>query len=212
MPYSRALTAELSGTSVRQLDYWRTSTPPVLRAERSVGSRVLYSFRDLVAARTVSRLRQDTSLQKIRRALESLVGLGHTQHLAAYKLIASGDTVVLVRDDESVDLVKYPGNHLLIDLRMVLVGFSGADGRRVPNLQRPRRHLSLQPDVLGGIPVAAGSRVAYSLIAELVFGGVPPDQVSRYYPAVGAAAARDAADLARVVEMRLPVAERRLIG
>ena len=82
MSYPPKLTAALTGATIRQLSHWRSSRAPagaVLVPEISSGRPLLYSFRDVVALRTCVRLRQETSLQKIRRALDTLredLGLG----------------------------------------------------------------------------------------------------------------------------------------
>lgn len=55
MPVSPVLAAALSGASTGQLAYWRsarTSEPLLAPAHHQPGSRVSYSFRDIVAIRT----------------------------------------------------------------------------------------------------------------------------------------------------------------
>jgi DNA-binding transcriptional MerR regulator len=99
--YPAPIAAALSGTSIRQLTYWRSSARggPLLRPENSGANRVLYSFRDVVALRTVAYLREEVSLQRIRRAVETLRNLGSREHLSRYRLVAEGGSVVWVTDD-----------------------------------------------------------------------------------------------------------------
>lgn len=204
MAYDPRMASALSGATIRQLSYWRRSVPPLLVPEVSARRPVLYSFRDLVALRTFVKLRGERSLQSIRKALNTLrTSLRKTEHLSRYVLYAQGKrSIVLVEEDGSagVELVERPGQQvLLIKLKDVLESFS-LDGIEVPNLARPRKHVSVEPTVRGGYPVVAGTRVAYDLVAGLVRDGVPPREVKEYYPSVSADAARDAASFADYVD------------
>lgn len=84
MSYAPKLAAVLSGATIRQLAYWRKPGPdgqPILAPEYSATRPIDYSFRDVIALRTCVRLRQEASLQKIRRALDTLrVDLGQRDH------------------------------------------------------------------------------------------------------------------------------------
>jgi uncharacterized protein (DUF433 family)/DNA-binding transcriptional MerR regulator len=208
MGYSAPIAAALSGTSVRQLAYWRSAGHggPLLRPEFARDSRVLYSFRDVVALRTVAYLREEVSLQRIRRAVETLRDLGSREHLSRYRLVADAGSVVWVTDLGSgatpggVDLVLRPGQEVLVGLRDVLSAFTNAAGLEVPDFTHPRPKLHVDADVLAGYPVVAGTRVPFDLVAGLVAGGVPVARVGDYYPGVGAEAAAQAADYAAYVE------------
>ncbi len=201
--YSSQLAAALSGATQRQLAHWRRggTAGPVLVPEVSAKPpRVLYSFRDLLALRTCVYLRREVSLQRIRKAIENLRGLGEYEHLSRYRLVSDGDTVVLVEDDGVTDLVRDPGQGVLVVMSDVLEPFAAREGVVVPHLFHPRRHLEMDPDTRGGEPMIAGTRVPYSLVAGLVKDGIPPEKVAEYYPAVSTEAARDAADFAVYVE------------
>jgi DNA-binding transcriptional MerR regulator len=93
--YEPKLTASLSGATIRQLAHWRnpaSSRGAILVPEVSHIRPILYSFRDVVALRTCVRLRQETSLQKIRLALNTLrEDLGEREHLSSYVLVAEND-------------------------------------------------------------------------------------------------------------------------
>ncbi|HVU72043.1 MAG TPA: DUF433 domain-containing protein [Mycobacteriales bacterium] len=209
MAYGSALTAELTGATTRQLGYWRNGTPPVLEPEISRRP-LLYSFRDLLALRTVAKLRTDHSLQGIRRALDNLRDLGNFDHLSRYRLVGDGRSIALVESsNEAIDLLKKPGQEILVKLSDVVRSFE-TETRVVPDLRRPRPNLRIDPKLLGGFPVAANSRVPYDVVAELVLDGVEPDDVHQYYPTVSADAARDAADFALQVDQQRSPQERRL--
>ncbi|WP_405142385.1 DUF433 domain-containing protein [Sphaerisporangium sp. NBC_01403] len=170
---------------------------------------VLYSFRDVVALRTCVKLRNDTSLQKIRRALDTLRDdLKERDHLSAYRLITDGGTIYLMAPDQAVDLVRSKANLVIHEMVDVLRPFY-RDGRHIPDLLRPREHVTVDPAVRGGIPVIKGTRIPYDEVAALLRDGVPAEQISDYYPSVSAPAARDAADFAAYVNSYEPSREPR---
>ena len=199
MAFEPKVAAALSGLSTQRLAYWRRTG--ALVPEVSSDRPVLYSYRDLVALRTFAYLRGDRSLQSIRRALGNLRDMGETEHLSAYRLVSQGRrSIALVKDEGAVDLVERPGQTLtVVKLGDVLRSFPFGD-IEVPNLAHPRQHISVDPGVRAGHPVVTGTRVPFELIAGLVRDGVPPEEVSQFYPSVDAAAARDAADLAEYIE------------
>lgn len=79
----------------------------------------------------------------------------------------------------------------------------------IPDLLRPREHVTVDPAVRGGIPVIKGTRIPYDEVAALLRDGVPAEQISDYYPSVSAPAARDAADFAAYVNSYEPSREPR---
>lgn len=203
MAYSSHLAAALSGCSLRQLAYWRSSRghEPLLPAELATDTRAIYSFRDVIALRTVAYLREDVSLQKIRQAVANLRDLGNREHLSRYRLVASGRSIIWVVGEEAVDLVLRPGQQVMAQMSDVLAPFVNARGLDVPDLFRPRELVSVDQDVLAGYPVIAGTRVPFDAIASLVADGVPPEEIDIYYPQVSADAAEQAHDYARYVEL-----------
>ena len=205
MAYASTMAAALSGATVSQLRHWRrrSGAGPLLAPELSVAPRVFYSFRDLLALRTFVHLRQNASLQKIRVAINNLRELGEIDHLASYRLVSGrGGIIQLVSgDDEAIDLVRHPGQRLLlVFMGDVIEPFPVRPGVVVPHLLRPRAHLSVDPEIQGGTPVIADTRVPYDAVATLMREDVPAEEVSAYYPAVTAAAARDALDFAMYVD------------
>ncbi len=170
---------------------------------------VLYSFRDLVALRACVKLRNDTSLQKIRRALDTLRDdLGEREHLSAYQLVADDSTIYLVEPERATDLVRNKTNLVIYQMVDVLKPFY-RDGRHIPDLLRPREHVAVDPAVRGGIPVIEGTRVPYDDVAALLRDGVSAERISDYYPSVSATAARDAGDFADYVDSYEPLKEQR---
>jgi DNA-binding transcriptional MerR regulator len=73
--FTTAQAAQITGFSVRQLDYWAISKLliPTLNQSNGPGTRKLYSFDDLVRLHFIKRLRQEGwSIQKIRGVIKHL--------------------------------------------------------------------------------------------------------------------------------------------
>ena len=84
----------------------------------------LYSFRDLVALRTVAWLRTNTSLQKVRRAFAQLGEFDLTDHPAAYEFAVGGGGIAVWTDAGFMDLVKNPGQYQFYTLADVFRPFN----------------------------------------------------------------------------------------
>jgi uncharacterized protein (DUF433 family)/DNA-binding transcriptional MerR regulator len=206
MSYAPNMAAALSGATISQLRHWRnprTSAGPLLEPEISSESRIIYSFRDLLALRTFVRLRRDASLQRIRRAVSSLRDLGEVGHLSSYRLVsdASGNIRFLTEEEEEIELARRPGQLLLIvKMADVIESFPVRPGVVVPDLFKPRTHITVDPAMQAGFPVIAGTRVPYDAVASLMREDVPAEKISEYYPTVTAEAARDALDFSLYVD------------
>jgi uncharacterized protein (DUF433 family)/DNA-binding transcriptional MerR regulator len=193
--FETRLAAALSGATVRQLTYWRRQE--ILVPEVSAQRVVLYSFRDVVAARTVTYLRDSRSLHSIRKALNGLRLIGESGHLSSYKLVPHGKRgISLVDGGRALDLVDQPGQILLSQV----FGSFPAEDIEVPNLFTPRPLISVNPDVRGGHPVVKDTRVPFDVVADLVRDGVGADDVQEFFPSVTADAARDAVSYADYVD------------
>ncbi len=194
------LTAVLTGASVGQLRYWRRQDRRLLVPEIS-SNPALYSFRDLVALRTVVRLRRTHSLQAIRTAFSNLREFDLTEHPSQYQLVAHGKSIVLIQEGkEAMDLVKSPGSYLLATMDNIFAEFETRSGRQVVDFLAPRPHLAIREKRLGGWPTAENSRVPYDSIAALMATGeVSAADVPHYYPSVTPEAAADAASFAAEV-------------
>jgi uncharacterized protein (DUF433 family) len=209
--YAPKLAAALSGATIRQLAYWRKPGPDglaVLAPEYSATRPIDYSFRDVIALRTCVRLRQEASLQKIRRALDTLrVDLGLRDHLSSYRLVADGSTIYLADSDHAVDLSRQKGNVVIHEFIEVLQPFY-VQGRQIPALLEPREHVQVDPGVRGGEPVISGTRIPYDEVAALLRDGVAAEDIGEFFPQVSPEAARDAYDFASYVDSYVQPPER----
>lgn len=206
MAFPVPIASVLSGASVDQLAYWRKPTraaPPLLVPETKRSGRYLYSWADVVALRSIVYLRQEKSLPRIRRAVELLRALESDQweHLARYTLIGTKQSI-LVRTPagDLLDLEQQPAT--VVDevlMADVLDSFSTRDGRSVPALRKPRPMLTVDPYVLAGYPVIAGTRVPFDVVAGFADEGVPAAEIIEMYPSVQPESVEDAQDFARQV-------------
>lgn len=197
------LTSTLSGASVRQLRRWNATglLVPEVQARR----KLLYSFRDVVALRTVVRLRSAAaSLQKVRRAFANMPALDFTEHPSRYQFGTNGKTIVIADvDGNMIDLVKNPGQYQMHSLAEIFASFTTNRGEVVVDFLRPRERLEIRAGRMGGWPTIANTRIPYDTIANLLADGdISPEGVSYYYPEVDAEAARDALDFHSAVRSR----------
>lgn len=183
MAYTTALTAALGGVTEAQLAHWRRPPNPLLVAEFTAPGKVRYSFRDLLAVRIVANLRTEVSLQKIRKAVANLKDLDDFAHLSNYQLVADSDTIVWV-GDPPIDILKRPGQQMLVTMRDVLGEFVGWTGATVVPLARPKPGVMVSPGVLQGFPVIEHSRVPYDTVASLAAEGFDAQTIRKFYPSV----------------------------
>ena len=134
-------------------------------------------------------IREEHSLQKIRRAVQNLRDLGNTEHVSRYQLLATPAGI-------GTDLVREPGNRPLDVTLADVVGPFDTATRHVAALFKPRELLDVDPDVCGGYPVVTGTRVLFDQVASLVTDGVRPEHIDRCFPGITAAAAEDATSFA----------------
>lgn len=200
MAFDVKLTSLLTGATPSQLERWRRIgvLVPETRAKRPP----LYSFRDLVALRTLVFLRAQTSGQRLARAFSTMDMLALTEHPSRYSLGTDGDTIVVLDPDshQTVDLVRNPGNAVHATFADVFRSFEDFRGRPVVDFQRPSEHLQVDLRTLGGWPTVQNTRVPYDLVAQLVDNeSVFPEDVTELYPNVSAAAAQDAVEFSAKV-------------
>jgi len=206
MAFPVPITSVLTGATVAQLAYWRKDTrssPALLVPENKRSGRYLYSWADVVALRSIVYLRSEKSLPKIRRAVATLRRLESDQwtHLAGYKLISTPRTI-LVRtpSGQLLDVEQHPGTVVTETLmRDVLAPFETRTGRTVPALRQPRPHITVDPQVLGGYPVLAGTRVPFDAVASLADDDLEPAEISAIYPSAVPEAIADALAFAQQV-------------
>lgn len=206
--YNSRLTATLTGATPAQLAYWRRDNGqgPLLLPEYGVSPRALYSFRDVVALRICVRLRRETSLQRVRRAVAHLQQVAPDAHLSAHTLKSAGRTIVwLTEDGDYIDTVEQPGQPgIRVVMEEVFASFETADGRKVPDLTAPAPGLSINDEVRGGYPVLEGTRIPYDTVAGLIHDGLTEDDVIALYPTATVGGIHGAVELSDLVDQAEP--------
>jgi DNA-binding transcriptional MerR regulator len=137
--------ARLAGISYRQLDHWaRTGlvTPSLSLADPGSGRPRCYSFADIVALRTVGKLLElGVSTQAVRRVAVQLQRFGESQPLGEVRLVASGDDIVVVTDDDAVlSVLRKPGQGVLqfvVDIGAVIRELDGSLAQHPPVTGEP---------------------------------------------------------------------------
>ncbi|UCZ89848.1 DUF433 domain-containing protein [Gordonia sp. WA4-43] len=201
MAFPVDLTVTLTGATTAQLSSWRGGKTPLLVPEVARRPRALYSFRDLVALRTVVYLRSEIPLQRVRKAFQALQEMDLTDHPSRYQLWTDGVSVFLLLDEDiSMDLVHRRGQQMLAGLGDVFAPFRNFRDQEVVDFLHPRHRLEVRERRLGGWPTVAGTRVPFDVVADLVTDGdVSPEEVSDFYPTVSPADVPDAVSFAEQV-------------
>lgn len=199
MSFPVNLTSVLTGLTESQLRNLRKKeiVVPEVRKERPP----LYSFRDLVALRSIARLRAEHSAQGIAKAFKNLDLEDLTEHPSMYKFGAVDGTIVIDRDGQAMDLLRRPGNMMAYTFEEVTRAFSGWRGKEVVDFNKPHRNVEVSYGRLGGWPTIADTRVPFDTISDLVdMKTVFPEDVQDFYPTVSEQAAADAVDFSQIVE------------
>lgn len=200
MSYDSKLASFLSGASRSQLDGWAHSG--VLQPELSTRPR-RYSFRDIVALRTIAKLRSKVSLQKIRAALATLQDQDFNEHLSTYRFATDGRSVKLWTDEGWLDLVSNPGQWEMYNFEDIYGAFPNWKNRTVPPLLQPHEGIEIDPERLHGTPVITGTRVPYELVVDLCTGedALEPEEFEDAYPSL------KQADIAHALEFDSAIKE-----
>src|ERR1035438_3885381 len=115
--FSLGQLAILSGVKPRTLDHWAATgfLRPSIQKARGTGTKRVYSFSDVVAARVVSELRAaGVSLQKLGKVVTELRKLKFTDgSLAGLRLIVSGKDVCLKDNQDLISMFSHPGQAFL---------------------------------------------------------------------------------------------------
>ena len=200
MSFPDKLTATLTGTTTRQLYDWRRKG--VLIPEVQTQNPALYSFRDLVAVRTVAFLRSQVSFQKVRRAFDNLRQLDYLDHPSTYRFGTDGKTIAIEdRNGVVVDLVAQKGQYVMFTLEEIFREFTNFAGTKVVDFERPLPRLEVNPRRMGGWPTIAGTRVPYDAVSDLLADGFySSDDVGHFFPTVSRSDAEDALHFSELVE------------
>jgi len=131
-------------------------------------------------------LRQQTSLQKIRKAVAYLLEQHPITHLSAHSLKAGpgGKTIVWIADDgDFVDVVEHPGQPgIRVVMEQIFGEFTTESGRTVPDLRSPAPGLAIDREIRGGYPVLKGTRLPFDAVSSLTRDGLTDAEIIEIYP------------------------------
>lgn len=196
MAFDLKTASVLSGLTVHQLRAW--SADGTLVPEFNDSRETRYSFRDIIAARSLGLLRKDFSAQAIKKAIRVLRRYNYQDHLAAYRIGHDG-RVVLLEEPETgniMNLSNQEGQYRIFRFGEIWEPYINFKGHQVPALAHPRPGLTVDPDRLGGWPTIGNSRIGYDHIAGLIDGDtITVDDIPYYYPSVSPEQAADALSL-----------------
>lgn len=191
MAFTIEMASFLTGATNYQLRSWKTKgiVVPEVRSERPM----LYSFRDLVALRTITRLRSRNPLQRIRRALDTLSDQELQEHISEYRFATDGRSIKVWTEAGFLDLVNNPGQWEFVSLEDIYAPFENMNGREVPHFLQPSDGIELRADRLGGWPLIEGTRVPFDCITDLLSDeDMSIEEIQEYYPNVSASAVEQA--------------------
>jgi DNA-binding transcriptional MerR regulator len=110
--YSFGQVVSLSGVKARTLDHWAATgfLAPSIKEAVGTGTRRVYSFSDVVAARVAVDLKfAGASLQGLRRVVKELRKMDFTEPLAEARLIVSGKDIYLRDNQYLISMLTKPG-------------------------------------------------------------------------------------------------------
>jgi DNA-binding transcriptional MerR regulator len=114
--FSFGQVVRLSGVKARTLDHWAATNflAPSIKKAAGTGTKRVYSFSDVVAARVARDLRSaGASLQGLRKAVKEIRKREFTHPLAETRLIVSGKDVQLKTNEGVISMLRYSGQALL---------------------------------------------------------------------------------------------------
>jgi len=185
--YTAGEAAELTRVPRSTVRYWvRTG---LVEPSVSLARPMLFSFLDLRDLVVIDRLRGQVPTRTIRRAVDWLRTVADVQHIVHAECRERGGEIVWTpTDDPQAEVLASRGGQILLTLDEVWSRLDAEvrDGEVIA--LHPANHVDIDPDVRGGTPVVTGTRIPTALVAELVDGGLSPEQIVAMYPLLTVAA------------------------
>jgi len=173
----------LTGVSLRRLQYWDETDfiRPSVAARHGRGSPRLYGFRDLVALRVAAGLRDQLSLQALRKLKEAL-DIDAPFASLRFALLPGGEAVHLGPTGH-LEAARRPGQ-ITISFDIPLEEIR-ADLQAGVHALRERSHfggIERRRGVLGGRPAVSGTRITPAAIRRMVKDGWSVDRILEELP------------------------------
>lgn len=210
-PANRA--AALAGVPRSTLYYWAQTDLVVPSVSHTKVKR--WSYADLLLLRLVDWLRQakpddvkvaQVSVRKIRQRLERIGDLGELLLDRGLEVWVDQKGQLMFEDERGMHVALGGGfAQDLFDTKVNLVRPFELDGRRGPDLVRPRPTLRIVPGKLSGEPHVEATRIPTRMLATLAHRGFDAERIVEMYPALDATNVLEAVDLESQLEENLHV-------
>lgn len=173
----------LTGLSARRLQYWDETAfiRPSVAARQGRGSPRLYGFQDLVQLRIAGRLRDQLSLQALRRLK---IALDVEAPFATLRFaIGPHNEVVYVGPTGQHEAARFPGQ-IIMTFEVPLEEIRNDLSERIVELRRRRGvgKIEQKRGVLSGRPRIGGTRISAAAVARLVRAGWSPERIHDEFP------------------------------
>lgn len=179
--YTAGEAAQLTHVPRSTVHYWvRTG---LVEPSVSLARPMLFSFLDLRDLVVINRLRGQLPTQTIRRAVDWLRTVADVQHIVhAECRQRDGEIVWIPTGDPHSEVLASRGGQIFLTLDEVWNELDAEvrDGEIIA--LHPAEHVDIDPDVRGGTPVVSGTRTPTALVAELIDGGLSPEEIVAMYP------------------------------
>ena len=177
--------ARLSGLSARQLAYWdRTDVfaPSLSRGARRPFGRI-YSFQDVVALRTLARLRKRFSLERL-RTLGGWLKQQYDHPWSRIRFYVRGDDIIYVDPDTQALVTDRPLGQGALAIQLEPIAAEVEAALRVMRQRDPHDIGAIERHryVMRNEWVIAGTRIPVWSIHELAHAGYDEDAILAEYP------------------------------
>lgn len=173
----------LTGLSPRRLQYWDETgfIRPSVAARKGRGSPRLYGFQDLVQLRVAFQLRDDLSLQALRR-LKKALDVDAPFAVVVFGRTASGEVVYLGPEGHH-EAAKAPGQ-ITMTFNVPLKEIRSDLNERIGRLRGRRGvgKIESSKGILSGQARVKGTRISAAAVARLVAAGWSTERILEEYP------------------------------
>lgn len=183
MAFTTREAQKLTALSTRRLQYWDETgfITPSVAARQGRGSPRLYSFQDLVQLRVAAQLRDQLSLQALRR-LKAALDIESTFAIVRFAVTASGE-VIYIGPTGHHEAARAPGQILMtvdVPLREIRADLE----TRIHHIRRRRGvgKIEQQRGVMSGQPRIAGTRISSAAVGRLLDAGWTVAQILEEFP------------------------------
>jgi len=188
--YIQSRAATLTQVNSRSLYYWSKKYLVEPHIHGRNGGPPIYSYNDLLAMRTVVRLRRaEMPLQRIRKAIKYLYKtLGRKAEWWNYKMVVDvrKDLIVVIPKDTSPsgqDEAVLASRHGQKPMEIILAELASdlLKGDRLEPFPEISEQVSISGSIQGGAPVIKGTRVPTSVIYEFHKRKLSVEQIAELY-------------------------------